>query len=404
MLASCGVPSPNPQLLSATCPAPIETSPATAQTDGSIFIAASALPDCRNNLVRYAKFRSHGGLIGLSGEITSFAISDLMGAADKPWDAHATRLYAAQAWRDAISERLAEASNEGRLIIYIHGYNNDFSDVLERARILKDLEAANANDATVVGIHWPSRNSLQAYTDDEASIAWAQDYISDVVADMAGISENITIVSHSMGARALIGAVERLQSRNPDDAAHIRQAILISPDIDRHRVLRDGGDVDALLSLNRQVTIYTSRLDLPIYASRVVHGYSRLGSSDCRYDVDYSRREGGKEGNCHWTWPRENFQIIETSAAAQGGFLRHADVFNSCAGRYDLFTLLSGGDIYPWRITGIDDETGRTGQSIISDYFVDHDELCDAVDFYGDLDGAALDDQRRSPPGPRRRP
>ena len=372
VLAACGLPAPSTSLLNAQCPPPLTEPGEPGASD--MFVMSSSLLDCRRTPITFAKYRNHRAYPGEPGRTVSYAVTSLEGPDDRPWTAQNTRLYAARAWRAALSERINAAGNEGRLLVFIHGYNNDFEDALARGTIIRRL--SRGNTPTVV-VSWPSRNRLQSYVYDEASIAWAQDYISDLVEDLAGVATDITIVSHSMGGRALIAAVERLEFRDPGKAKHITSAILVAPDIDRHRVLRPNGSLDTLLGSQRKVVIYTSQKDFPIRASRMLHGYARLGSSDCRYDVDYARRARGRHGNCHWTGLRDRFEIVETARTSDDFGLRHADVFDTCAGRYDLRTFLHGKDSFPWRERQGNESAG--GAVILPDYFRDRPELCQEV-------------------------
>jgi len=401
LLAACGgVPTPSASLLNARCPDPIANPEAPMPQGRNVFVMSSSLPDCRGDILSFAKFRNHGGLPGSNGRIVNHGITTLAGPAQEPWDDQRTTFYAQDAWQEILARQVNRESNGSRLFVYIHGYNNDFEDVLEYAAVLADLDGTGA---PVLAVAWPSRNRVQSYPDDEASIAWAQDYITDLLEQVAGAAGDITLVSHSMGARALIEAVKRIEDRDPVKAGHIRRAILVSPDIDRHQVLRSGGDLDQMLQSGRQVLVYTSRSDFPILASRVVHGYTRLGSSDCSFDVDYERREGGPMGNCHWTQARENFEIVETSRTTFSTGLRHSDVFDTCAGRHDLRTFLRGRlerSDYPWRI--YDPENTGAGTAITADYFEGNEALCAEVDFYGDLDDPHRE-LTRIPAGPRQK-
>jgi esterase/lipase superfamily enzyme len=213
-------------------------------------------------------------------------------------------------------------------------------------------------------LSWPSRNRPQDYIYDEAAIEWSQDHLDALLLQLARMSDDITLVGHSMGGRALVRSVERLDLEHAELGAKIRRIVLASPDIDRDQVLRENGALARLLARqpDRKILIYVSRRDVANRVSRGLHGYSRLGSSDCRYDVTYANWALGRDGNCHLTAPNERFAIVETSAARadRAGVFRHADFIKSCAVRADLKTFLRGQAPPPWRVP-----VTRPGENLI---------------------------------------
>ena len=195
---------------------------------------------------------------------------------------------------------------------------------------------------------------------DEDNIAWAQDYLDDLLLSLSAMSDDITIVSHSMGARALLRAVERLDLEDRGRGGNVRRIVLASPDVDRDQVLRANGTLTRLLSQqNRTVLIYVSQRDIGNRASQWVHGYARLGSSDCRYDVVFARRSLGRDGNCHLAVSNERLAIVETSATSADGIFRHHDFVDACAARVDLAAFFRNNEI-KWR-----EPVERPGESLV---------------------------------------
>ena len=352
-LGACGIPAPDPALWqtpTSDCPSlPFAEGPDPAD----IFVMSTSLPDCRAQGMSFSTYRSHRGAV--------FAKAKLTGPDDSPAMTSITRhVEEKDRWLAAIRSAVsAEGGSAGKLVIYIHGYNNSYDEALETA---EKVRRSYRYTVPTVLLSWPSRANGQGYVFDEASIGWAQQYNSRIITDLAEVATDITIVSHSMGARALVQGVLDLDARRPDLARHVKRLVMASPDMDRHRVLRDGGEIDSLLAFGRpeggagdrrDIVVYTSGDDRPIRLSRMAHGYARLGSTECKYSVDYQDRDVPKpqSDDCHATRQRDNFWIIDTSRSPgpDSDVWRHSDVFDSCTGRADLRAFLMGYHDRPWR-------------------------------------------------------
>ena len=123
-------------------------------------------------------------------------------------------------------------------------------------------ELAGENVPLVL-LHWPSRANPLSYAVDEATVSWAQGPLDEVLAELSTRAEDITVVAHSMGARAAIRAVLSLDGYRRARPDRVRRIVLASADEDRDRVLRPGGSVDLMLRHKRQILIYSSYRDTP---------------------------------------------------------------------------------------------------------------------------------------------
>jgi esterase/lipase superfamily enzyme len=126
---------------------------------------------------------------------------------------------------------------------------------------------------------WPSRGSVPAYTIDEQNIEWAQSNLRRYLEDFFTRSEaqNVYLIAHSIGNRALTRAVASLLKDRPDLRSRLKEVILAAPDIDAEVFKRD--IAPALTAAGRPVTLYASSEDQALAASRTVHGYPRAGES-----------------------------------------------------------------------------------------------------------------------------
>jgi len=351
-LASCGgVRLPSPTALTAPCPALRTKEPDLSGSN--IYFMAVDMPDCRGKALQYHGYRYAEptyGRAGHEGGPAASADGIAYQQEDKPfW------LPADRALRDVRPEGYPR-----NLIVFIHGYNNSFDEVAKRAWALSKIQMG---DVPLVFIRWPSRSSFWSYTYDEDSVAWAQDHINQTIYDLtkpcnADGSEcsDVTLISHSMGARALVGAVRYLERTAPARAKRIRKVVLASPDYDRATALQDGGPIRELLAHDREVLVYTSRNDLAVRTSRRLHGFARLGSSDCKYDIDYAKQQLPEDSWCHLvpvdiglvkgnrdsnTLPVRRLAMVETSTVSKG-FLGHGDFLDACPVLVDLGYFLDG--------------------------------------------------------------
>ncbi len=335
ILGACGLKIPDPVPYLAGC----ETRAYAAAPEGEaqFFFLSSALPDCRGDTLSLAPFR-HPVLTYGSGTYGWLAprmpSPPILAQHDK------------EQWLDAIAQQVASPKAGGRLIVFIHGYNTSFDEAHEMAAKIAELAGG---DVPIVLLHWPSRGKPLTYAVDEATLAWAQGPLDEALAELTTRAEDITIVAHSMGARAAIRSVVALDGFRGARPDQVRRIVLASADEDRDRVLRRGGSVDELLRHQRQVLVYASYRDTPLDLSRLAHGYARLGSTDCSYDILFARRLLGKLGNCHKAAPRAGLAMVSTSLINAKDRFDHNDFIEDCRTRADFAAFLRGDPPPPFR-------------------------------------------------------
>lgn len=174
-----------------------------------------------------------------------------------------------------VREKVAAAPDKSAFI-FVHGYNVLFKDAARRtAQMSYDLGFPGAP----VFYSWPSQGTTLAYTYDENNIQWTQPTLKKFIKEFAEQSkaENLYLVAHSMGNRALTGAVKELVQENPDIRNRFREIILAAPDIDAEIFKRDIAPF--IVSATPTVTLYASSNDKALIASKQVHGYARAGDS-----------------------------------------------------------------------------------------------------------------------------
>jgi esterase/lipase superfamily enzyme len=170
---------------------------------------------------------------------------------------------------------LAHGGSESSFL-FVHGYHVAFDDAARRtAQITYDLDFRGAP----VFYSWPSQGSLQGYTTDENNVQWSEANLKSFLLDYAQQSgaKDIYLIAHSMGNRALTGAVKSLFTEHPELKGRFKEIILTAPDIDADIFRRD--IAPALAAGCDKITLYVSDGDKALLASKQVHGYPRAGDS-----------------------------------------------------------------------------------------------------------------------------
>ena len=163
--------------------------------------------------------------------------------------------------------------NGGEAVIFVHGYNNNFSEGLYRvAQFAHDLELPG----TVVHYAWPSAAIPLGYVYDRDSSMFSRDGLESLIREVeASGAKKILLVAHSMGANLTMEALRQAAIRGDRATLDaIGGVILISPDIDvdvfraQARVVGKlpqpfvifGSDRDRFLRLSAQLTGQAERL------------------------------------------------------------------------------------------------------------------------------------------------
>lgn len=174
-----------------------------------------------------------------------------------------------------INERLAKSSGKNAFI-FIHGYNVSFYNAaLRTAQMARDLNF----DGVPIFYSWPSKNTFYHYMTDEETIKVSELYIKNFISDVAAQTDakNIYLIGHSMGTRALTNAIVSLLHENPGIKNKIREIILAAPDIQTPIFTRD--IVPGIISSKCNLTLYASKNDIALKASKIFHSYSRAGQT-----------------------------------------------------------------------------------------------------------------------------
>jgi esterase/lipase superfamily enzyme len=164
--------------------------------------------------------------------------------------------------------QLAARSTEQDALVFVHGYNVAFDDAVRRtAQLAYDL----GFKGPAVAFSWPSQAELIGYNRDARNVELSAESLRTVLTDLAGNAnvKRIHVIAHSMGNRALVGALSKIGNEVP-----VRQVALIAPDIDAELFRRLARQFPSSVG---PVTLYASSRDAALIASQRFAGYPRAG-------------------------------------------------------------------------------------------------------------------------------
>ena len=171
-----------------------------------------------------------------------------------------------------LRERIGESDGQS-CFVFIHGYNVSFEDAAMRtAQLTKDLKFPGVP----ILYSWASAHRLNGYSQDEETVSLTIKRLAPFLKQLTETSgaTEIHLIAHSMGNRALIGALERSNPPDPTKAKPFKQVVLTAPDVPREDV---ESQIDAASLRAERVTLYASRKDKALGLSKAKHKYERLG-------------------------------------------------------------------------------------------------------------------------------
>jgi esterase/lipase superfamily enzyme len=182
------------------------------------------------------------------------------------------------------------------LLVFIHGFDNTFSDAITRAAFNREWLAAAqkpGTDTAVIAFSWPSKGKVIAfpvlqkdYLADQSTATNSGLALMSLFANLEPILDaaqrkgsRVTLLAHSMGNLALESAVMNWFLSGNGDAMTFQLAILAAGDCryDTFDHPTPAG-LSGLTHLTERVSIYYSNADQVLQLSMVVNlGAKRLG-------------------------------------------------------------------------------------------------------------------------------
>lgn len=189
---------------------------------------------------------------------------------------------AAQFGRALNADIRASGSPEREVTVFVHGYNNSFSDAVFRvAQMANDLELPGS----FVSYAWPSRGNPLGYQYDADSALFARDGLQDLLFNVEAAGTNrIVLVAHSMGSSLLMEALRQIEIAQPGWVGrNISGVVLLSPDLNVD-VFR--AQVRAIKRLPDPFLIFVSQKDIILKVSARLRGEAvQLGNIKSAKDI-----------------------------------------------------------------------------------------------------------------------
>jgi esterase/lipase superfamily enzyme len=127
----------------------------------------------------------------------------------------------------------AKRGRQGKVLIFVHGFNNKFDDAVYRfAQIVHDSKAPSVP----VLFTWPSRGEIKlgSYTYDRESANYSRDALEELIDTLdrnPNVSE-INLLAHSMGNWVALEALRSRYIRPARFSDKLKNVMLVAPDVD----------------------------------------------------------------------------------------------------------------------------------------------------------------------------
>jgi esterase/lipase superfamily enzyme len=190
-------------------------------------------------------------------------------------------------------QALADLSASGRdMLVFVHGFDNTFSDAITRAAFNREWLAASGNpatDTTVIAFSWPSSGKLitppilqQDYLADQTMARHSGIHLMSFLQVMSPIlrasGRNSTLLAHSMGNLALESGVENWFLHGKGANKMFSLTLLAAADCRYDSFdLPPPGGLSRLADLSERISIYYSQVDDVLKLSMAVNFAKRMG-------------------------------------------------------------------------------------------------------------------------------
>lgn len=243
-----------------------------------------------------------------------------------------------------VSQMLAETPRK-EVVIYIHGYNNDFDDA---ALNLAEIWHFLGRKHLPVLYTWPAGHEgisgMRGYNYDRESGEFTIYHLKQFLKSLGRMDEieKIHIIAHSRGTDVLVSALRevfleiRTEGKDPEKELRIANVVLAAPDMD-YQVVLQRVVAEYLESGVGQATVYTSPADKAIKISEWLYGsIARLGHLES--DVVKSELTEKQMATI-----KDNSSIQFIEFIGKGDAVGHGYFSSSAAVSSDLITLINTG-------------------------------------------------------------
>ena len=180
----------------------------------------------------------------------------------------------ADAGRREMAQKL-QAMGSKSLLVFVHGYNMGFRETALRT-------AQMAHDLNFPGMaffySWPSANHVRSYWQDEEIARLSESVFEQLIDELSQLPvTDIYIVAHSMGNR-IVGHALQARADKGKETKNLRELLLAAADINAN-VFRTVIAPKLAAMQGTRTTVYASSSDIALKASKLVHGFRRVGET-----------------------------------------------------------------------------------------------------------------------------
>jgi esterase/lipase superfamily enzyme len=177
--------------------------------------------------------------------------------------------------RKEMAQKLQGMSSKA-LLVFVHGYNVGFPEAALRT-------AQMAHDLNFPGLaffySWPSANHVRSYWQDEEIARLSEGVFEQLIDELAQLpATDIYLVAHSMGNR-IVGHALQARMDKGKETKNLRELLLAAADINAD-VFRAVIAPKLAAMKGTRTTVYASSSDIALKASKVVHGFRRVGETN----------------------------------------------------------------------------------------------------------------------------
>lgn len=290
-----------------TCPRAVKVPepPAPGQHPAPVLFATDRVPESQETL-------AFSGELNLSGSRVSYGVKCEDPATGReaacqrpPW---LIQELPARLEKDAFLEDIRAAHSD--VVLFVHGFNFSFDESLG---ITLRMVQRTGLQAVPVAYSWPSQAKISAYGSDYDRNEWSIEHLKDFIQDLVEALPQgavLHIVAHSMGNRAVLWALARLNLPQP----RLGQLIMIAPDVDTEIF----ADLVSRSGPFLRKTLYVSKHDLALQAAGWLRaGAPRAGDARKQYvvikemdTIDASPLKGGMSGHSVYDYSQLMFDDL----------------------------------------------------------------------------------------------
>lgn len=173
-------------------------------------------------------------------------------------------------WFRAVQDEVGGTEvDKGDIVLFVHGFNIDQYDMLDRHRSLKAGLAAHGFKGTVVSYDWPSNGSVLGYAADRLDARRAAEKLFDTgIAKFARLQRpdcvvNLHVVAHSMGCFLVREAFDYADDDHGTAQTNwtVSQIAMIAADVSSKNMTEGNPRVSSLYRHCTRLTAYYSPFD-----------------------------------------------------------------------------------------------------------------------------------------------